>query len=297
MQTMKSSYRNMKFIHNSRLFLIMMVLLLGCVPVSSTIMPTQTATPLPSFTPTSPTPTNMPRPTQTATLTPPPTLQPEQAKEAIKTLLKEPVDCTAPCFWGIVPDQTTLGEAKNIFASLGLSLKYTNTLDGRKFYEGTYDLDGGLSVSPLLALQGNTVINLTIYITPEIQQDGEKREWSAYSPEILVARYGEPSRVDFALDWGPRSYFEMDMYFDEVDLIVEYMGHNIIPKQKGSPQVCPLTAQFEAVRLWMGKDPYQPPPPAVPLEEATSITMEEFAKSMAGDPGEACIIVNGDVFP
>lgn len=280
------------------LYLLLLALAISaCAPATSTPTPFQTRTDFPSPTVNPPTITPAPAPTATPTLTPPATLEPEQAKEALRTLLAEPVDCAAPCFWGILPGQTTFGEAKNIFAHFGLTLEYTNTLEGKQFYESSYEFDNGLSISPLLTVKNNIVVNLTLFITPNPQQIGIPRAWLAYSPETLITRYGEPSRVDFALDWGPRSFFDMVMRFDRVELIAEYTGYDIIPRQKGSSQVCPLTAQFESVRLWMGKDPVYPPADGILLEEATSLTMKEFSKLMTGDLSKACFTVNGEVFP
>ncbi len=270
----------------------------GTALPSATIPPSATASPSSTPEPTaSSTSTLTPSPTPTATLTPPASLEPEQARETIEALLREPVDCAAPCFWGIMPGQTQLGEAKNIFIHFGLQSEYTTTLEDKDFYEVDYGSDTGLSLIVLLTVQNETVENLRIHPHPEKQKTGVPREWLAYSPETLIERYGVPSRVNFVLDWGPRPFFEMDMYFDAVDMIVEYDGHDIIPRQKGSPRVCPLTDQYEGVGLWMGKDPYYPPRGGVPLEKATSMTLQEFADLMTGDPTKACFVINGEVFP
>jgi hypothetical protein len=102
--------------------------------------------------------------------------------------------------------------------------------------------------------------------------------------------------VDFLADWGPGPFFAMQMYFDEVDLIVQYTGTHIIPSQKGSSQVCPLTAQFDTAWIWMGKQPINPPGQGVPLEDVTSLTLDEFSKLMTGDPNHACFIFDGNAF-
>ena len=292
--------------------LIMPFLLSSCMPVAITAMPTITGTqitvpntispsntfalnetgtplPAPSLTPTL-------SPTRTPTAPPQPTLAPEQARKIIMTVLQEPVDCAAPCFWGIIPGKTELGEANDILTHLGLEIKST-TLDNKDFYGFKYDFDSGLSVITTLTVTKDIVRNLRVDIGPEKQVVGVKREWLAYSPETLINRYGRPSSVVFALDWGPRSFFDMVMYFDAVDLIVEYSGYDIIHKEKGSPRICPLTAQFEAVNLWMGKDPVYPPGGGVPLEEATGMTMEEFSKVITGDPDKACFELNGEMSP
>jgi hypothetical protein len=293
---MKWSESHMKLLYNSHLLLIMIVVLSGCVPASSTMVPMKAVTTLPSFTPIPPTPSSLPQPTQTITLTPPPTLLPEQAKETITTLLKEPVDCDAPCFWGIIPEQTTFSEVKNILNHLGLQIKRT-MYKGKDFYGVSYDLDSGLSVLVTLTVQGMIVTDLRVDINPETQKTGVLREWSAYSPEALIQRYGTPSKVDFALEWGPRSFFAMDIYFETVELIVEYTGYEIISGTRTMPQVCPLTDQFSSVRIWMGKDPQNPPPDGVLLEEATSMTAEEFSELMKGSPDTSCFSLDGEMFP
>ena len=140
---------------------------------------------------------------------------------------------------------------------------------------------------------------MNIEITPEIakQKEGSPREWIAYSPETLIQKYGKPSRVEFALDWGPNFVIDMIMYFDSSDLIIDYSGYNMIPGRPQSPRVCPLTAPFDFVRLWMGPNPPNPPLfPMVPLDEATSLSIDQFTQLILGDPSEACFIINGDVF-
>lgn len=250
--------------------------------------------PVSSSTPIPPTSTSTFTPTETATL--PATLESEQAKETIRTLLQDSVDCEAPCFWGITPRQTTLSEAINIFTHLGLQVEST-IFQGKDFYGIEHEFDNGLSISITLTIQDDFVKNLRVDMLPEKSSAGVPRMWSAYSPETLINRYGPPSKVDFFLDWGPNSLIEMDMYFDTVDLIVSYGGYNIIPRQKSSPHFCPLTAQFDSVRVWMGKDPYEPPSELVPLEKATSMTLEDFSDLMKGNPNKACFILDAEEFP
>lgn len=110
----------------------------GCVPAKSITIPIPTLF--------QPTPTSIVLPIESATLTPLATLQSEQAQETIKTLLQEPVDCPAPCFWGIIPERTTLNEAINIFNHLDLPI-WHNTLDNKELYGIDYKFDNGLSIT------------------------------------------------------------------------------------------------------------------------------------------------------
>jgi hypothetical protein len=277
-----------------RLYLVLLntVILVGCIPSKPTALPTVGTLPSPSpelatYTPvlTSTIPV-----TQTATVTPAITPEPLQAKETITALLHQPMDCPTSCFWGIVPGQTTIGEAKNILAHLGFQ-----ATDDRTF---EYKLDQSLLISVFLRVRADSVVeNLAINIVPEVPQAGTSEYWSTYSPRSLVEEFGTPSRLDLALDWGPRPLFDMAIYFDNVDLIVEYSGHNIVPKQKGSPRVCPLNNQYEIIRIWLGKNAINPPLPGVPLEKATPLTLDGFSTLMKENPDQACFVVNGNAFP
>lgn len=276
------------------LLLVISTIVTSCAPEAAvmTSTPTASQTLLASASPVLLTPT--PTPTVAPTPTPPPTLQPDQAKETIQTLLQESVDCPAPCFWNVIPGQTTLEEAKQIFARLRLLLLRTNARENKEFYATVFHLDNGVEITPILTVQENVVKNLYVGLIPEPQQTGVSRAWLSYSPEILVARYGTPSQVGIAVDTGPRTFFTMAMYFDEFDLIVQYEGYGIIATDR---RVCPLVDQFDIVRIWLGKNPENPPRVVISLEEATSLTTEEFAELMVGDPKDACFNLKSEAFP
>jgi len=276
------------------LFLAIALGLSGCVPAGSITMPTQVITPVSSLTPILPTSTFA----LTATVTPtlPAILESGQAKESIRILLQEAIDCEAPCFWGIEPGRTTLDEAIDAFAHLGLSLKFVATLDGKDFYDVSYNLNNGIEVSPNIAIQNDTVKNLSVGIN-DTSQVGDPRKWSAYSPETLISRYGTPSKVEFFLGRvAPAPTHSMVLYFETVELIVEYIGSNILISGT-QLEICPITNQVEYIHIWMGDDPQYPPSPSIPLEEATSLTMEEFSKLMIGNPDKACFKLREEVFP
>ncbi len=288
----------MKSLRYIYLLMVISFFIYGCEPAIPSTISTQTEsrvlspTVFPSAYGPLPTHTKTLTPTATLTLTPPIPLGSKEARATIQALLREPVDCAAPCFWGITPGRTTFGESENIFARLGLPMWHT-TAEGKQFFGVKYDF---LSLSVNLTVQESTVQNLRVKVTPDEQNIGISRKWQAYSPETLIHRYGQPSKVDLALDRGPNVAFAMIMYFDEYDLIVIYGGNQVVPRQAGSLEVCPLTAQFDMVWLWMGKDPFHPPSPHVPLERATGMTLEEFSRLMTGDPDKACFIVKAEEF-
>jgi hypothetical protein len=280
--------------------LILQMSIIGCTHTPNTIVVTPTPTTISSPT-TSPlvspssklsTQTLIPFPVET----PQPTLEPGQEKGAIQTLLQNNVDCDAPCFWEIIPGETTLENAKRKLVYFRINLQYVTRLENKDYYEFTYEFDNGLSITPHLMVQEGIVGNIQVYIAPELQLPDTPRSWLAYSPEMLVTRYGLPNRVDFFLGRHEPSRYNMQMYFDDKNLITQYGSFDISFVPDGI-RVCPVTDQYDSVSIWLGKNQEHPPKLAVPLEEAASLTLEEFAELMLGNPEDACFDLKEEVFP
>ncbi len=289
---------------------ILLLTLVGCSAVNSTIQPTletiissptnlqATKTVAPISTPTS---AFTKTPSPTLTLTTFAALDPKSREETVQPLLQDPMNCTIPCFWGITPGKTSMDEARLFFSRLGFNpYEGIDPISGREFYSIAYEPKMGRNSYVTLFPSINRVTN--IVIKPEIskQKEGSPREWAAYSPETLIKKYGQPSRVFFYLSWpgGGGSEIVMIMYFDALNLIVQYTGENMFPSDTHSPRLCPLTASFDYVRVWMGSNPPNPPymPGLVSLEKATSLTIDQFSELMLGDPQHGCFTVNGDAF-
>jgi hypothetical protein len=70
---------------------------------------------------TSPIPTQAPTATSLSILTP--TFDPDQRTERIERLLDDNAGCDLPCWWGIVPGETTWQEAENLLAPLAIHIQ------------------------------------------------------------------------------------------------------------------------------------------------------------------------------
>ena len=242
-------------------------------------------------------------PSLTITLTPFETLEPAQVTETLQPLIKDPMNCTVPCFWGIIPGKTTFDEARIFFSKLGFTpfegIDRNSPSSGMYFYSISYNSGTGDDFSVTLFIANNLVQN--IIVNPDIPtpKEGSPREWMTYSPETLIKRYGSPSMVQFTVSsYGvaglPQNIgINMIMYFDTSDLIVHYSGYNMTPEL-----FCPLTAPFDHVRLWIGHNPPNTPSfETVSLDEATSLTMDQFTQLIIGDPKKACFSVKEEVSP
>ena len=283
----------LNLIYRSGFILLLTVILAGCGTSPLTRNPDQAEK---YFPPTVITPNHTPLSTYLATNTPTPiaTLEPEKAAEQIHALLMDSADCAAPCFWGIVPGETTALEAKDFFHYNGLETKVI-TFKGQEYFDINYDLKSGMSININLEIKNDIVVTVNIGISISSSINGTFQEITAYSPKTLVERYGTPNYVGIAADWAPGPLFSLIIYYDDMDLIVEYWGVNIIPAERGVSQICPLTTKFDGVSLWFGENPRHPPQ-TISLEDVTSLTVDEFARLMIGEPEKACFLFNGNAY-
>lgn len=98
---------------------------------------TGTATHRPTLTPTL---TRTPRPTRTPSWTPVATLPPEQAQSLLAELVETNGGCDYPCWWGIVPGETTWANARELLLPIA-----SKTYIGKKgsFYNLTFPIPNG----------------------------------------------------------------------------------------------------------------------------------------------------------
>ena len=147
----------MKAVFWLSLLLIPVLALAGCVPVGITIQPTQSVQPpsrslpptttttvptlplTPSITAREPSATLSPTVT-TVSPTPVDSLEPEMSKATLEPLLREPLSCIVPCFWGIIPGKTDFDDARTLFSRLGFTpFEGTDIYSGRDFYTISYE--------------------------------------------------------------------------------------------------------------------------------------------------------------
>jgi hypothetical protein len=288
------------------LILLIPLILVGCAPSSSTMQPPQeiqspNPTHLLESNTISPTYTFIPviseLPLPTTTHPPFTTLDPETVIKTMQPLLEDPFNCSTPCFMGITPGKTTIEQVKAFYGPLGFRQREgkANIYTDKQYYSVGYE-DVIKRDSNVTFLYSNSLIE-NIEITPDIpkQKEGAPREWTAYSPETLIRKYGQPSRVEFAIDWGPSLTLSMILFYDKLDLIALYSGSGMFQGHPNSPRLCPLTAPFDYISLFLGPKSGNPPLfTSVPLEKATSLTIDQFTQLLIQNPRDACITLNGD---
>ena len=129
------------------------------------------------------------------TLTPLPTLPRDEALSFVITLIEKNYDCKFPCFWGIIPGETTWDTANQFLASF--SIKIEKVFEEIKFRQGEeqkityYVVETPLPVSPNNLRIGievkNDVVDL-IFLDDERLRD-------YYPINQILNIYGSPNEV------------------------------------------------------------------------------------------------------
>jgi hypothetical protein len=215
---------------------------------------------------------------------------PTQAALQVQRLLRQNDYCAAGCIWGVVPGRTTLDEAQRILSGLGSPLVRTGSDGKREYYESSFGQDNGLeeqlSFSILVGTESGVVQNIAATVgLVNYAGPSTHHEWAAYAPEEILSRYGLPAKVLFSLFYPtePGSaadavWYSMAFHFESQPLIIEYRLHPSTPVRlrANTVEVCPVTDRFESVSIWLGEEPRYAPSAGLPLEQATTLTSQEF---------------------
>ena len=258
-------------------------------------------------------------PTPSSSPAPPavPTLHPDELEEHVLELLQTNGGCGLPCWWGIVPGQTTWRDARSTLESLGLTaVKYSDPnltnystsqwLPGYDISMGQlFDVDDSGRVQLIWAAGVTVRENDWVYAAPEFLE-----AWSHYTLRQMVATYGAPSDVLIHVAQntadGLMMPFQVLLFYADQGILVRYYG----PAELLGDQlvVCPDHSHIE---LWLWPPHsrltlediadlgyYIPPDDLrafVPFEEAVGGSFADFVADT--DDGGACFESPADLWP
>lgn len=218
----------------SLVFLIMV----GCTTNTGSIQPNEVETPTQTETATIPTKapeaTETPRSTPTQippTLTQTPTAAPstplptatltrEEEGAILAELMQTNGDCELPCWWGIMPGESSLETTRENFAEKGLGVE-----------SNWVGINGGYVVSAQFEVEDGIIQAINVgsdYLTGVNDRSAFLSGWQRYSLMNILSRHGVPSRVlvyhPFQFDPGGGPAYHLLIFYEEVGIVVEYRG-------------------------------------------------------------------------
>jgi hypothetical protein len=227
---------NNKYIKLVFLTFISAIVSFGCTPEGQSALSspseafkTATITTISTSTP-SMTVTFTQTPSFTATLTPLPSLSPENALQIINQHFQEGEQCIEPCFFGVVPGKTTIGEAQNIFLQLGMPIDFIVPENDKKIYSTLRGLENGIGVAIMVTVHNGLVEDISLGIQPPDESKSlQANGLSGYSINYILEQYGIPSAVEFHVSYPHEpgfppgtAWYDMTVYFEDSNVIVLY---------------------------------------------------------------------------
>lgn len=264
-----------------------------------------------------PTGTPIPKPTQTATLTtiPPsptatltslPRMSRQDAQAFAAELFRTNGNCTPPCFWGIVPDKTTLDEAAqflNSFCEEG-TVKKNPAGEIYHYDNGTSVKNGYLKMSVILGIQYGIADTIQVYMGGFFEPGVEPEDWAAYSLKGMLEMYGVSSRVRFFVDYPHepvsntgKVLYSYLVFFDSYHVVIAYS--QVITDDAALYPICPLSPSQEPpyLNLWLGEDSLNGENiGGIDLTQATNLSYENFYKLFTPEGDGSCFYLRRDAF-
>jgi hypothetical protein len=309
-------------------------LVTGCIPGSVSWTPTSSI-PLPTTAPSNtPSATTVVPATSTATTTstsvpshtttitpipsPTPTLEPtltDQSSEVyVLELLETNGGCKLPCFWGIIPGQIALEDAKRFTYHLGWwgGDYYNGTV-----YEAAHDLTQRLVIH--IALQKSAGMVGTLHSS--IAGDDYLNLVKAYTFRQILLDYGKPTQVwinlatALEINTPEVTAFCTLLYYQESAILVKYCGSAV--KIGSAYRLCPTTPNYGnpnesptggSVSLTLGipgkvntpnelMRPFGPFDGMLTVDEALKMSVDEFYDQAMSNPSVVCYETQRDVWP
>ena len=290
------------------------------LPSETTLSPTPTATPLPSFTPL---PIDSPIPTSTPTMIW--TLPAEEARTRLLDLLASNGNCRLPCLWGIMIGRSSFQDVRAILMPLS-SLSYSVYLDSPelggiipRYTEGELEIYTAVG---FITNPGDEIVNHVTFDAEAhrpVQEGGYEdifdskyfgEKVSTYALPHVLSEQGIPSSVMIATFGGPLTRggtggFDILLLYPEQGILVNYTTqmHLVGANVRGCPPNAHVEMElyppgnsdsfFERLKQtdWSVKMGYYKP-----VEEATSISLEEFYQTFR-EPTDTCIETLANLWP
>jgi hypothetical protein len=246
-----------------------------------------------------------------------PTLTAAERENYILGLLRSNKQCDLPCWWGIIPGSTSWAETEKFILHLGAKTSVFPT-SGEFIWHATggFDLlDRGVHNDVTFFESQGIVAAIEIHTGGEANPKEFQADWGNFSPEQLITVYGRPSRVWLqsysSADGGtPTSVpYSLWIFYDKLGFLIRYSG---AVRYKSIYRICPalndegggvtidlyLRSSSDPMPLeklveLMGADrPY-----TLPLESATTLTLDEFYNLFLQKDKIACIETPRDIWP
>jgi hypothetical protein len=279
----------------------------------------------------SPTPAVTMTPIELPTPTPLPTLPAEEAQKAILDLLEDNGGCRLPCWWGLTPGETSVQEAQTLverFGAVSIITIFFDNVGGThlRLTENDFLLDISANINYDLEIPKTIKgLKITTQVNRELEEGGFEVVWEnplnaeflqAYMlPQILTA-YGPPSQVfvygNVAYGHASWPLFELVLDYADRGFVIWY---TVLMEREGDTYLGCMANVYTDLHLWDPDLDYTWAEGVtrttggedseidwlnkhfLPLEEATSLTLDEFYEIFQNPENTSCLETPVEIWP
>jgi len=268
-------------------------LMTGAEEVSTSVPPTLTAA-LSEQTNEEVLPTSLP-PTPTATR------NALEVETFVASLMETNGDCSEPCFWGLIPEETTIREGEDLITGLGNRLHFGQRGSKKYYTTSLSSEDLELSISFLFWEKDGLINNIDASFVPLHRGEILTENLGAFSLQRILEKYGPPADVLFNISFptepSSSDYLAYSLELIYPDFAVGYYEYDITSTR---PIACPRTdSGLNHIQLWFDKGQIKQrrfPDSEVNLEKVASMTTEAFYQLMLQEPEQACFNLDLSAF-
>lgn len=286
----------------SYIILMACILIVGCaastnpttnfIPSQSAIVSTQTLLPQTSLTSTLTPSSTVTIPV--ATITPHPTLSPNNADKTVAKMMKENGNCSSPCFWGIPQGSSDFDDSVGFITALAKSYRkdvFIQTKNFETIYYVHFVQKEKMDINIGFLERNKDLLNIKMRVSGLYDKNINNDDWLAFRPENILKTYGVPDYINLYLVAGPEGAYGYGFVFYYSQLIVNYIGADIIPAR--NTYICPLTEHhIQQFDFLVGKELEHTSVGEKSIEELTQLSVNDFYTLLTGDPKKACFNVN-----
>lgn len=191
----------------------------------------------------------------TVTSEPLSTLTPDEKTRLLFEILQPSSTCRLPCWWGIVPGETSLAAVKDNLAQKGFRVGSNSVgMRGRDNFGVFLEFEMENDTIEVIRATGD-------YLTGAEDSEEYSRTfaagWYSYGLSNMLDRYGAPTQVfvysPFQADLSDGPAYHLLVFYENLGIVIEYVGN---AKHLGDQryQACPTLREIWNIKLLL----YQP---------------------------------------
>jgi hypothetical protein len=229
--------------------------------------------------------------TQTLSIMPMVTLDPEVSHQEIARLMQTNGNCSAACFWGIIPGMTSFDQAVGILSTLKQT-RFVKNEDGSTQYNQSFrDKEGRINFNINFSDTNGTIKSLTASAIGLDRMDVSGKDWLAFRPDNYMKTNGVPIQVLISMEEGPEGRVDYAMTLVYNHLVITYGGKQSVILPQHVLHAC-LLVEHNIRGFVVEAGEYDEKPlhedGIIDLAKISGLTTNDFYQTLIGDPKKAC---------